>query len=99
MVEKLESGENGTKEMCTLIYSSVLNTGPTRSCRFVHLCGPMLDVDDGSWFPGPRTSWRPTIEAGSIGQLESLTYASLDGLHSIFELASTPPWGDVGNAG
>ena len=32
-LEELESVEDGTKESCTLIYSSILNTGPTHSCR------------------------------------------------------------------
>ena len=32
-LEELESVEDGTKESCTLIYSSILNIGPTHSCR------------------------------------------------------------------
>jgi hypothetical protein len=32
-LEELESVEDGTKESYTFIYSSILNTGSTHSCR------------------------------------------------------------------
>jgi hypothetical protein len=61
-IEKLESVEDGTKESLRHLYSWNLITLCAMEVHFIY-AGPMLNVDNGSKFHHPRTSWRATIEA------------------------------------